>query len=114
MEVVVGLAMRAGHGDAVLEAHQLGQHLGARDHRNLQSPSLGDLGILSPDSRAGHHDVGSFDVRCVVAFLDPRTEVFQSLGNGGEPGVRHPKPCNPGSAALRQSPLMPMPPIPTR
>ena len=29
-----GLAVGAGDGDAVLHAHQLGQHLGARDHRD--------------------------------------------------------------------------------
>ena len=31
-----GLAVRAGDRDAVLHAHQLGEHLGARDHRDLQ------------------------------------------------------------------------------
>ena len=31
-----GLAMRAGHRDAVFQAHQFGQHLGARNDGNLQ------------------------------------------------------------------------------
>ena len=40
-----GLAVRAGDGDAVLHAHQLGEHLGARDHRDLELARAHDLGI---------------------------------------------------------------------
>ena len=38
--------MHAGDGDAVLQPHQFGQHLGALDHRNMQPARFGDFGII--------------------------------------------------------------------
>ena len=40
-----GLAVHAGDGDAVLEAHQLGQHLGALNDGNLAGVGLDDFRI---------------------------------------------------------------------
>jgi hypothetical protein len=37
------LAVATGHRDAVLHAHQLGEHLGARDNRNVSSPRFQNL-----------------------------------------------------------------------
>ena len=42
-----GLAVHAGDGDAVLEAHQLGEHLGALDDGDLAGAGLEDLGIVA-------------------------------------------------------------------
>ena len=40
-----GLAVAAGDGDAVLQAHQLGQQFAARNHRNLQAARFLDFRI---------------------------------------------------------------------
>ena len=42
------LAVRAGDGDAEAQAHQLGQHLGARNHRHAARAGLDDLGVRRP------------------------------------------------------------------
>ena len=39
------LAMRPGNRDAILQPHQLAEHLGARNDRHARSSSLGELGI---------------------------------------------------------------------
>ena len=40
-----GLAMHSGDGDAVLQAHQFGQHFGALDDGNVEGVRLGDFWI---------------------------------------------------------------------
>ena len=42
-----GLAVRAGHGDAVFQAHQFGQHFGARNHGNFQAMRFDHFGIVA-------------------------------------------------------------------
>src|ERR1700730_1008761 len=42
-----GLAVRAGHRDAVFQPHQLGQHFRARDYRNLSLVRFHDFRIVS-------------------------------------------------------------------
>ena len=49
-----GLAVAAGHGDAVLQPHQLGQQFAARNHRNLQAARFLHLGILFVHRGADH------------------------------------------------------------
>ena len=44
------LAVRAGDRDAVLEPHQLGQHLGARDHGDLRAARAACTSTLSRDT----------------------------------------------------------------
>ena len=44
------LAVRAGDRDPVAEPHQLGQHLGARDHRDAAAPGLDDLRVVRRES----------------------------------------------------------------
>jgi hypothetical protein len=69
-----GLAVRAGHGDALLEAHQLGQHQGARHHRDLAGARRDHFRVVAPDSGGHHHRVGRGDVLGAVADVDARAE----------------------------------------
>jgi hypothetical protein len=75
------LAVGAGDRDAVAEPHQLGKHLRARDHRDLPSRRLADLGIGRPHRRGDHDDVRVADVRRVVPVGDLDPQRRQSLGH---------------------------------
>ncbi len=58
--------MRTGHADSIAEAHQFGEHLRARHHRDAPLPGGRYLGVVGPD-RAGYHDrVAFFDMPGVV------------------------------------------------
>ena len=75
--------MRAGDRDAVLHAHQLAEHLGARDHRNLARARGLDLGVVALDRARHDDDVGLAEVVGAVALLDraaDRREVARDLG----------------------------------
>ena len=63
IDVVVVLPWLPGHGDSVFQAHQLGQQLAARDHRNLHAARFLHLGVLLVDRRADHQRASSGDVR---------------------------------------------------
>jgi hypothetical protein len=77
-----GLSMRAGDGDAVFQAHQLGEHFGARDHRNFQAVRLGNLDVVRRNGRRYDNDVRAVDVVGCVAFLNRGAQIPQALGNG--------------------------------
>ena len=77
-----GLAVAAGHRDAVLQPHQLGQQLAARDHRNLQPARLLHFGILVVHGRADHQRPRAGHVGGGVAFVDARAQRGQPLGDG--------------------------------
>ena len=68
--------MRPGDRDAELHAHELGQHLGARDDGNLQLARPRHLGVRERDGRRDDEDVDGFgDVLTRVrADLELRTE----------------------------------------
>ena len=61
------LAVRAGDGDAGLEAHQLGQHLGAAHHRQALLARRRELRIVALDRRRDDHDLGPVDILGLVA-----------------------------------------------
>ena len=73
--------MHPGDGDAVFEAHQLGQHLGALNDRNLARVRLGHLGIGRVDGGAGHHHRGAGDVGRVVALVNGGAQLRQPLSH---------------------------------
>ncbi len=73
--------MHAGDGDAVLEPHELGQHLRALDHGNLAGVGLEHLGIVRVDRRARHHHRCASDVGRVVAFINSRAQLRQPVGH---------------------------------
>ena len=73
--------MHAGDGDAVFEAHQLGQHLRALDDGNLAGVGLYHLGIGSADRRTGDHDRGPGYVPGVMAFINCRPQLRKPVGH---------------------------------
>jgi hypothetical protein len=77
------LPVRAGDGDAVLEPHELGEHLGAGDDRDLAAARLDDLGVVLLHRGGGHDHVRLRDVAGGVTLLDPaaqRGEPARRLG----------------------------------
>jgi hypothetical protein len=44
-----GFAMHSGDSDAVLQAHQFGQHFGALDDGNVEGVGVGDFWIVGRD-----------------------------------------------------------------
>ena len=76
-----GLAVHAGDRDAVLQAHQFGEHLGARNDGNVRGAGRGDFGIVGANRRADDNHFGAGDVVGAVAFEDDRAERGQTLGD---------------------------------
>src|SRR5262245_13054521 len=85
------LAVRARDRDAELQAHQLGEHLRARDDRHLQAARLEDLDVVGGDGGRGHDDVRSRDASGLVTEVDARAETAQALHRVvlGEIGAGH-------------------------
>ena len=54
--------MRAGNGDALPEAHELGQHFGSRNDRDAAPAGFDDLGVVVADGRGLHEHVLVVDV----------------------------------------------------
>jgi hypothetical protein len=73
------LAVRAGHRDAVLEPHQLREHLRARDHGDLALARGDDLDVLARHRRGVDDDLGALDVGGVVADEDLGAEPLEAL-----------------------------------
>ena len=82
-----GLAMGAGDGDAVFQAHEFRQHLGARNHRNLVLVRFVNFGIVRFDRRRGHHHVRVIDVAGLVAVEDRGAEILQAFRDRRRLGV---------------------------
>lgn len=74
-----GLAVSPGDRDPVTETHQLGEHLGARDHRDAARPRPRDLRVLRPDRGGHHHHIAILDVRRIVADDHAGAERAQAL-----------------------------------
>ena len=75
------LAVHAGDGNAVFQAHEFRQHLGALDDRKLEAMRLGNLGIISGDGRTGHDGLGALDVLRPMALEDLRSQRYQPRRN---------------------------------
>ena len=72
------LAVRAGHRDAAAEAHEFGEHLGARHDRNALRARFHQFRIVLAD-RAGHDDaIGVEHVRRAVAAMHLRAELREA------------------------------------
>ena len=82
------LAVRARDGDAVLHAHQLGEHLRPGDHRDLQAVGLEHLGVVRAHRGGDDDDLGVLDVGRVVTGGDAPAEHAQALGDRGRREVR--------------------------
>src|SRR5215472_9153104 len=108
-----GFAVHAGDGNAVLQAHQLGQHFSALDDRDVQVARRNDFGVVFGDGGAGDDDFCTGDVfgampfkRCgaQTARRSVTAEVLRS-----EPETLYPR-----LSRTSAMPLMPMPPMPTK
>ena len=94
------LAVHSGDGDAVLQPHQLGQHLRPLDHGNLARMRLQHLGVGRRHGRAGHHHRRAGHVGGVVALVDRRAQLRQPVRHrrrGAGPSRRPSSPCSAGS-----------------
>src|SRR5215471_1059553 len=76
--------MTAGDGDAVLEAHELGQQFAARDYGNLKAASLLHFGVLLIDGGTDHQARGSLQIRGGVALEDTGAHRGEAVGNRRE------------------------------
>ena len=110
-----GLAVRAGDRDALLQAHQLGQHQRARHDRNAALARRGDFRIVGGHRRRHDDRVGAGDVaprrgrsRSSTPSLARRAR-RRALG---EVGARHAH--SPASTSTSAMPLIPAPPMPTK
>ena len=74
------LAMSPGHGNAVLQPHQLGQHLGSANHRDAESARCRHFLVLFADRRRDHQQVGVADVILGVTDVDPDPQLFEPAG----------------------------------
>ncbi len=60
--------MHASNGDAVLEAHEFGQHLRTLNDWHMQPPCFFDFRIPSVNRRTGDNDISASEVLRSVAF----------------------------------------------
>ena len=74
--------MHSGDGNAVFQAHQLGQHLGALDHGNVQPARFGHFGIVGRDRGTGDHDFRAGHVFRAMSLESCRAQSDQPLCNG--------------------------------
>ena len=100
-----GLAVAAGDGDAVLDAHQLAQHLGARDDRDVARAGGGrprGCRAARRSRRPPRRRAAAFSA--TVADVDPRPEAREAAGHLAVAQVRARSPGSRGSAAPRRCP----------
>ena len=76
------LAVRTSHRDRVAQAHQLGQHLCPRNHRDVATGRLDHFRIRWLHRRRDHHDISTTDVLCGMADVHSDAERGQSVGDG--------------------------------
>ena len=74
--------MHAGNGDAVFEAHELGEHFGTLNDGDFVGVGFEDLGIHGIDGGACDDHSGPGDVAGVVAFIDGGAEVGEAVSDG--------------------------------
>ena len=82
------LAMRAGDGDALLEAHQLGQHFGAAHDRQTFFARHDKFGIVALDRGRDDDDRGVAEIFRVMSDADRRALFDETLDVGVFGGVR--------------------------
>ena len=83
-----GLAVGAGDRDALLEPHQLGEHLGAPDDGNAPQARRRQLRIVAPDRSGDDDHRGVADLRRVMADEHARATFAQAFDVGVVARVR--------------------------
>ena len=74
--------MHSGNGDAVFEAHQLGQHLRPLDDRHMPLARGCNFRVVFADGGAGNNHLCAFGVLSAVSFKDGCAQPRQTLGHG--------------------------------
>ena len=112
-EVVVVLPWVPANGDTLLEAHQLGQHLGARHHRDMWRSRAAITSGCRPFTAV---DTTTASASATLPASCPWTTGAQRLAGGGWRRCRQVGAAD--AVALVGStsamPLMPAPPMPTK
>jgi hypothetical protein len=82
--------VHACYSDAVFQAHQLSQHFGARDHRNVTGVRGGNFRIVARDSGAGDDDFSSGEIFSAMTFKRNSAQSGKTMcdGRGLEVGAR--------------------------
>src|SRR5262249_7212663 len=83
-----GFPMTAGHGDSVLQSHQLSKQFAARDHWDLHAAGFLDFGILFVDGGTDDQRPGPSDVCSSVAFIYTGAHGGEALGDRRQFEVR--------------------------
>ena len=83
-----GLAMRAGHRHAGLEAHEFGQHLGAPHHGQAPAARRDEFGVVAANGSRHHHDFRIPEMDGIMADRDRDPLFAQALHIGALRGVR--------------------------
>jgi hypothetical protein len=87
-EVVVVLPWVPAIAMPCLKAHQLGEHLRARHHRDVALARRDHLGVVGLHRGGHHHHVGVGDVGRVMAPNHVRAHLLQAAGGGVVAEVR--------------------------
>ena len=82
-----GLPMCAGHRNADAQAHQLGQHLGPRNDRDVAGPRLRHFRVVAGNRGRHDHDIGVADMTAVMAGHHADAERRQTIGDVGSASV---------------------------
>ena len=77
-----GLAMCTRHGDALLQAHQFGQHQCTRHDRNATIARGKHLGIIGTDRRRHHDRIRCRHIGGVMSDRDAHAQAGKALGGG--------------------------------
>src|SRR6202163_854575 len=78
-----GFSVGSRDGDAVFQAHQLGKHLGTRNHRNFHFVRFHDFGIAGDDRGGGHDHMRAIDIDGFMRIEDCGAELGEALRDGG-------------------------------
>ena len=83
-----GFAVGARNGNALFEAHQLGEHQGARHHWDVQFACAQHLGVAGLHGRGSDHRIGPRHMRRVVAYVGLYAQRGQAAQGGAVSQVR--------------------------
>ena len=83
-----GFAMGAGNGDALLETHQLGQHHGARHHRNARGLGSQHFRVVGFHRRGCHHHIRAGNISGIMPKIHFCPGVDQTARGGAVGHVR--------------------------
>ncbi len=83
-----GFSVRSGDRDAVLQAHQLGEHLGALDDGDVARARFEELGVVAGDGARDDQHVGVADVARAMPDVDLHAELLEPPRDVGSLQIR--------------------------